>query len=221
MRKIIVSLVALALPALAVAQENPAPPPASTSAPAPQASSDQPIGIEIAPKVGGILPFSKLGGSWNADLELGWVSPLLNHQLAFVVDTGYAQPTHGQKVTDARVGGGSYNFTLTQRELNVFVGPKYFIAPVSSELLPYVGAGVKVHLLKSDVVGDAAGSPFGQNSETSTQVGGALRGGLGIKLGPGHLIGELELAYGGLNATITGKSNVADASLQLGYLFIF
>lgn len=216
MNKLFAVVLAASLPTVAFAQGAP---PATESAPAP--AEAQPLGIEVAPKLGGMLPFARLSGTWNVDLELGWVSPLLNHQLALVVDTGYAQPVHSQKLSDARVSGGSSEFTLTQRELNVFVGPKYFIAPTRAQLLPYVGAGVKVHLLQSKIVGDAAGSQFGQNSETKTQVGGALRGGLGYKLGPGHLLGELELAYGGLDETITGKANVADAALQVGYLFIF
>ena len=195
--------------------------PMSTAAPAPAAAGHDLIGIELMPKVGGLVPWSKLGLTWNVDLEVGYLLPVLDRQLAVVVDVGYAQPTHSQTVTDTRVGGGSYTDQITQRQLQLFIGPKYFIFDTNSQWLPFVAAGVKLHLLRSEIVGSANGQPFGENDETSTQVGGAVRGGLGFKLGPGHLAAELEVAYAGLHQTVTGDTDSADVSLQVGYVFLF
>ena len=218
LRSVALLALAAAIPARA-AEPKASPPPAGVSQPPPP--HDDRIGIEVVPKLGGLVPWSKLGATWNADLELGYLTPLLNRQLAVVIDTGYTQPTQSRVVSDTRVGGGSFNYTLTQRELNFFIGPKYFIFPTTETLLPFVAVGLKLQLLRTEVVGSANGQALGENDETSTQVGGALRGGCGYKLGPGHLVGELEVAYAGVSETITGSSNVADVSLQVGYLFIF
>ena len=214
----------LTLATSVAAADGPPPPqvPAVVDQPAPKAS-DERLGIEVAPKLGGQVPLSKLGTTWGADLELGYLTPLQlpERQLAVVLDVGYTQPVHTHTVADPRVGGGQYDFTLTQHELNLFLGPKYFILPTTSLVLPFVAVGVKLQLLRSDVVGSAGGAALGANGETSTQVGGALRGGAGYLLGPGHLFGELEVAYAGVDEAVTGKANVADVGLQVGYLLLF
>lgn len=217
----LVAAVAALLPLVCRAQGAEPAPPQVAERPSAAPSEGAKGTLELAPKVGGLVPWSKLKPTVGFDLELGYVTPLIDHQLAVVVDVGYSQPTHGTQVTDTRVGSSAYTFTLTQRELNLFVGPKFFILPTDAALLPYVGAGVKVQLMRSDIVGAAGGQAFGDGSETKTQVGGALRGGLGLQAGPGHIIGELEVAYAGLQETVTGTSNAADVGLQLGYMFIF
>jgi len=234
MASLVVLVLSLSAGASAAEPAAPAPAPAAAAAPTPApaasaqaevkpATTDDRLGIEVAPKVGGQVPLSKLGTTWGADLELGYLTPLQlpERQLAVVLDVGYTQPVHTHTVADPRVGGGQYDFTLTQHELNLFLGPKYFILPTTSLVLPFVAVGVKLQLLRSDVVGSAGGAALGANGETSTQVGGALRGGAGYLLGPGHLFGELEVAYAGVDEAVTGKANVADVGLQVGYLLLF
>ena len=138
-----------------------------------------------------------------------------------MIDVGYSQPTHGATVSDPRVPGGQYNFTLTEQELTIFLGPKIFIGRVDRDVIGFIAAGLKIYGLRSTENASAQGQSFGTNQELALTYGGAARGGVGKRAGPGRIIAELEVAYAPVPETLTGSSNVADVGVQVGYLFVF
>jgi hypothetical protein len=176
--------------------------------------------LEISLKAGGHFPqiTGKLGTNFDAVLKVGY-GVALDHRLQLFVDLGYSQPTHTAQASDPRLGtaGAAYSSTLTVRDLSTTVGAAYFLLPPGAFLVPYAGAGLRLHFLKSDVVGTGASAAFGENTETSTQVGGAVFGGAGLHLGPGLLLGELRFGYAPVGQKVTGQANVGALSVLLGY----
>jgi hypothetical protein len=67
--------------------------------------------------------------------------------------------------------------------------------------------GLQLRFLRSDVSG-SGGSAFGDTSETSTQIGGALFGGVGLHARPGLVLGELRFGFAPVSQTVTGSANV-------------
>jgi len=51
-------------------------------------------------------------------------------------------------------------------------------------IVPYAALGLEVHFLWSVVSGASSGSGLGENRESSTSTGFAIRGGAGYRLGP-------------------------------------
>jgi len=175
--------------------------------------------FELSLKAGGHFPqiTNKLGTNFDAILKFGY-GVAVDRRLQLFIDLGYSQPTHDTSATDPRLGmtGAMYQSTLTVRALSTTVGGQFFFLPMNSFLLPYGGLGLQLHFVKSTVTG-SGGNAFGDNDETSTQVGGAGFGGLGLHLGPGILLGELRFAYAGIGQKVTGSANIGALSVLLGY----
>lgn len=176
--------------------------------------------VELSLKAGGHFPqlTNHLGTNFDAILKAGF-GVALEKRLQLFIDFGYTQPTHGTTANDARLGsaGAGYQSDLTVRELSTMVGGQFFFSPMTSFLLPYAGLGLQLHFVKSIVTGSGGGMSFGENDETSTQVGGAAFGGLGLHLGPGMLLGELRFAYAPIGQKVTGQANIGALSVLLGY----
>lgn len=202
-------------PAVPAAVSQPAPAPA-----APPASSG--VGLLVGFKVGGMFPqpFSKLGAAVAPELEIG--AFVLERRLAVFLDLGYAQPGASGTVQDPRVPDGSYHWKLVQRDLTTSLGLIYRLELRS--LVPYFGAGFRLHLQESIASGDggtASKAPFGESRETRTKAGGILLAGAELKLGAGSLLGEIEGGYAPLDNRITGNSNMGALTLRLGYRIFF
>ena len=181
--------------------------------------------FEVSLKAGGHFPqlTNELGTNLDALLKVG-VGVALERRLQVFGELGYTQPTHKATVPgDARLGasGAGYTSTMTVRELNTSLGLAYFFAPLQDHLLPYAGAGLRLHFVKSTVEGGAPAAAFGKNEETSTQVGGQAFGGLGLRLGPGLALGELRFSYAGIGQKVTGDANIGSVSVLLGYGLLF
>lgn len=180
---------------------------------------------EVSLKAGGHFPqlTNDLNTNFDALLKFG-VGIALERRLQLFGEFGYTQPTHEAKVVnDPRLGaaGGPYKSEMTVRDLNTSLGLTYFFREMTAHWLPYAGAGVRFHFLKSEVTGDTAGTAFGKNDETSTQIGGQAFGGLGFRAGPGLLLGELRFSYAPVAQKVTGDANVGSTSLLLGYGLLF
>ena len=217
-------LTAAFAPAAASAQE---PPPAATAqAPSPtpaaglQASEPaRGIGLMVGLKAGGLLPFSKLGIGATPELELGYF--VLGRALAIYADLGYAQASASGTRPDVRVPDMTYGWDLTERDLTTSLGGLYRFDKMN--VVPYVGLAFRLHLQESVVNGKGgttAPQPLGENRETRTAAGGVLLGGAELKLGPGSLLGELEIGYAALNHQITGDTNIGGLALRIGYRII-
>jgi hypothetical protein len=79
-----------------------------------------------------------------------------------------------------------------------------------------------MYMLRTTVEGSGTptggtGAPFGESEETSTQFGGALLGGLEIRLGPGTFLAELGYGLSDLPHRITGETNTGALTFEIGY----
>jgi hypothetical protein len=184
-----------------------------------RADDNQDKSVVVGAKLGGIAPFDGLSPFASAGVEVGYVLPVMEHQLAIVLDVDYTQPTKTGTESDPRVMGGTYTWKLTQQELGVMPVLLYRITSIAG-VTPFVGAGPRVLLLKSTVQDNGAPS-ISMTTEQSTTIGGGLVGGAELPLGPGRLIGELLFQYGGLDHTATGDSHTAALSLSVGYRVLF
>lgn len=173
-------------------------------------------------KVGGLIPVSKLGPHVSVRLGGGYIPPFLAGRLAAVVDLGYSQTSTGSSFTDPRVGdsGAEVSYTMTQRDLNLFIGPQYFILGPRHWIAPFAAVGLDLHFLQSVVQGDGGASGLGQNRETSTKVGFAVRAGAGYRLGPGIITAEASFAWAPIDHDITGESHLGHIALLAGYTVI-
>jgi hypothetical protein len=192
---------------------------AATSAPAEGAPNGFPA-LEISLKAGGHFPqvTNKLGTSFDGILKVGY-GVALDHRLQLFIEGGYTQPTHETSATDPRLAaaGADYKTTLTVKTLSTNLGLAYWIPAGSSFVNPYAGAAFHVAFVKSVVEGSGGGQSFGENDETSTQYGGLAFGGVGLRLGPGLLLGELRFTYAGISEKVTGSANIGALSALIGY----
>lgn len=176
-------------------------------------------------KLGGLIPVGKLGPHLSMRLGGGYVLPALKQRLAVVLDLGYSQTVAEETISDPRLGtsgsNNSYNYSLIERDLNLFLGPQVFISDPFKRLVPYAAAGLDLHFLRSDIEGQGGTEPLGETEETSTKVGFALRGGVGYRLGPGLITGELTFAWAPIDHQITGESHLGRLAILVGYTAMF
>lgn len=208
----LVTLAVLALAANASAEDAPA-------APTPKKAER---GAFVAgAKVGGILPFDGLNPNLMGSVEVGYVFPWLHRSFGLLVDVGYAVPRKSGNVpTDARIEGGKYDWELTQKELTIAPTILYRLTSLG-RVVPYVGVGPRIYLLRSIVEGKAGGQTILETTEQSTKVGLSVPLGAEIKLGPGAILGEFLFEWGPLNHLATGDgTSTLGGSLQLGYRFL-
>lgn len=173
-------------------------------------------GFFVTAKVGGVVPFSALGPNAIGGLDLGYA---LGNGLAFGVAGDYAQPKAEGTESDSRVAGGTYKWKLNEQILQVmpFI---MFRLKGTGIVVPYAGIGPRFYFQRSTVKGDSP-VPFSETKEQKAAYGFGVPLGAEIKAGPGAAIAELLLQYGGLDHTITGKTNAGAASLSLGYRMMF
>lgn len=185
-----------------------------------EARADAPApSLELSLKAGGHFPqlTNALGTSFDVIFKVGY-APFGTRQLQLFADVGYSQPSHVLSADDPRLGadGAAYTSTLTVQDLATTFGAAWFFLPPSESLAPYAGAGLRIHFLKATVDG-AAGEAFGHYQETDTRVGGVAFGGVGYRLGPGRILGELAFGYAPVDQRVTGTTNIGALSVLLGY----
>lgn len=220
--------IALSLTAAEPTPAKEAPPPVDSAEPAQDVAAAEAPAEPRQPRVlagvklGGIFPqvLGRLSTHFIVAIELGWVTPLIGHRLAVVGEVTYSQPPRSQTTSDPRVGGGEYTFTVTERTVGIYFGPKFFVLPPASRVVPWVSLGGRVQFVDSRMVA-SAGEDFGQHDETGTHFafGGQL--GCGLRLGPGLLGLELQLISSPLDHLVTGASNIGDLAVRAAYLFTF
>ena len=208
----LVSLSVLAITANASAQDAPAPRPAKSGG----------RGAFVAgAKVGGILPFDGLNPSLVGTLEVGYIFPWFRRRFALLVDVGYAVPRKtGNVPSDVRVADGNYDWELTQKELTIAPTILFRLTKLG-RVVPYIGVGPRIYLLRSIVEGKVGGETILETTEQSTKVGLSAPLGAEFRLGPGALVGEFVFEWGPLNHVTTGDgTSTLGGNLQLGYRFM-
>lgn len=201
---------ALACAVLLVAGAAVAQPRSSTPPVSPPSATG--IGLQFALKAGGTVAFSKLSPTLFAGVELGYALPVLNRQLSLGVEFGYGQP--GRDADGTSSTAGAYSYELTQRLLTFAVDATYSL-PLGA-LVAYAGAGWGAYHLRAQV------ESFGMtNTETQLRSGLQVRGGAGLKAGPGTLFGEVRAHYVGLEFLSTGEANAGGLTGAVGYRLQF
>jgi len=175
--------------------------------------------VLVSAKLGGIAPFDGLSPFVTGGVEVGYVLPVMHHQLAIAIDVDYTQPTKTGSESDPRVMGGTYTWKLTEQELGLMPVLLYRMTSVKG-VVPYAGIGPRVLFNKSTVQDDGA-PMISATTETSTTIGVGVPLGAELPLGPGRLLGEVLLQYGALHHTATGDTNTGAASLSIGWRMLF
>ncbi|MGE5181472.1 MAG: hypothetical protein ACM31C_05400 [Acidobacteriota bacterium] len=212
MRTICSLLLVAASAGTAAAQPAPEGATATSSQPATQWTA----GVE--PRFGVMLPTSKLRAMVVGGLEVDVALPPANHQLVLGIDLALTRPSYDATAMDPRLPGGSTSYTIHQTEVVAGLTAQYRFTPAGSPLVPFVGAGPILHMLKTNETDIAAP---GENTATQTKLGLELVGGLDIQAGPGLVCGELRFLYSGLDTPLAGATNAGYIALAAGYRLVF
>lgn len=172
------------------------------------------VGIE--PRFGIALPTSKLGTNIGGGLEID-VAVAMQGKLVVGLDASLTQPSYSSTVMDSRIPGGMTTYDIHQTELLVGATIQYRI-PASEKLVPRVGLGPAVHMLRTN---ETNGLAPGTNTAQQTKLGLEALAGVDYRLGPGYLAGDLRLIYSGLDTPLTGSSNAGNIGLAVGYRIVF
>lgn len=211
-------------PARAGASAGPAPVVDPQTAPAtavetePSSTEPKRLGLLAGAKLGGIVPFDGLSPFPQVGIEVGYVLPPIERQLAIVVAIDYTRPTTANVESDPRVMGGTYTWKLTEQELGVMANV-IFRATSVRPAIPYGGIGPRILFARSDVRDDGA-PRISMTNEHSMRIGVGIPLGVELPLGPGHATGELLLQYGTLDHVATGDAHTGALTLALGYRMI-
>jgi len=94
----------------------------------------------------------------------------------------------------------------------------YRIFPDDRSLIPFVGLGPIMHMIKSAQTTSFAP---GENTAQKTYFGFEFVGGVDFRLGPGYLLGEARVLGTNLNDLLTGNSNAGNVMISVGYRIVF
>ncbi len=201
----------------------PAPAPAAAPAPTAAASTSAVVSakkLHVGLQAGGFFPQlqSELGTAPVVELEGGYV---VWRNLAPYVSIGYAQPKVTAELDDPRLPAADYTTSTTQRELTMTVGALWRLFESGARFNAYGGLGARLWLLETITNGEAGGSSFLENRETSTRFGAAVIGGAEYAVGPGGAVFEVDLGGSNLPHLITGDVATTAISTSLGYRLMF
>jgi hypothetical protein len=215
----------------ATAHGQPAPQPGQPAAPAPDAGAPlavtasnedaaKPWTIGIEPRLGVLVPTSKLGTNVMGGVEVDYATPVLDRRLVIALDASFARPSHSGTVMSTQLPApGDLGYTVQQLEVVLGLTANYRIFDDSHALVPRLGAGPLIHLLKTSETTNPSYS--GANNSQQTKVGFELTAGVDYKAGPGFLAGDLRFLYSSLDTPITGGSNAGSLAIAAGYRFVF
>lgn len=178
--------------------------------------------VLLGGKVGGIVPFGGMSPFATGGLELGYVFSGMKGALAVALDADYTAPkqegTDPSGAVDPRIGaaGGTYGWHLTEQQLALMPVFMYRMTSLG-RVVPFAAIGPRFYFLRSRVRGESGGHEIEETTEQSAKIGFGVPLGIEFQLGPGALLAEALLQYGGLDHAATGKSNTGAASLALGY----
>lgn len=214
MRNAALTITAVFIPALVAAE--PVPPPSPSDRPAPTAIAGG-HRFALAPRVGVVVSTAKLGPMAIAGLELDVATPALDHRLLVGLDGSITRPGHDATVMDPRIPGAA-SYSIHETEVVVAVLASYRLAGPDQPLVPWLGAGPMLHLLRTS---ESTAIAPGDNTEVSTELGVELAGGVDVRAGPGYLGADLRAAYSKLDHRLTGNTSGGKIALAASYRFTF
>jgi hypothetical protein len=152
-------------------------------------------------------------------VEVGYILPWLKRSFGVLVDVGYAAPVISGTETDPRVAGGTYEWSLVQKQLTIFPFVTYRYTGLG-KIVPYVGVGPRIALLEGVTYGMVNGKELLENKERSTSVGVGVPLGAEYLIGPGAAMAELLFAWNAVDHRSTGDSSLTGFTLWVGYRFM-
>jgi hypothetical protein len=165
---------------------------------------------------------TELGAAPLGSIEAAFALPFAERRASLYLELGYAQPKVARAdVADPRLPGDAYEGTQTQRELVAGLGLLGRLAPPASIWNGYGMLGARAYFLETVTIGSAGESPFGENREQSTRLGGYLALGGERQRGPGALLLEAGFGTSDLPHLITGEVSTGAIAIQLGYRLFF
>ena len=177
----------------------------------------------IGARIGATIPqaFNTLGTSFLIEVEGAYQLPFWRRRIGVFLGVSYTQPGRsGNRPVDARVlpNGGQVSYNLTLDELGFALGVQLRY-PIGRWVVPYAGAGAQLLLTRATLAQTAGRVDLGTLHEQSTRYGFLGRLGVGVHLGPGDVVLELQIGYSPLSDFLTtGDNNTGHLAFQLGYL---
>lgn len=177
----------------------------------------EPWSLGIEPRVGAMMPTSKLGTNVTGGLEIDVATPIANHQLTIGLDASFAQPSYSASAMSAQLPG-PVDYTVDQLEVLVGLTANYRFFDATHALVPRIGAGPCVHMLRSTE--STMPAYAGSNQSQQTKAGFEATVGIDYAMGPGFLAGDLRFVYSGLDTPVTGSSNAGNLAIVVGYRLV-
>lgn len=177
-----------------------------------------PWSFGIEPRIGAILPTSKLGANVTGGVELDVATPVADHQLTIGLDASFARPSYSSSATSMQLPS-TLDYTVDQLEVLVGLTANYRFFDSTHQLVPRIGAGPMVQMLRTTE--STMPAYAGSNNAQQTKPGFEATVGVDYAVGPGFLAGDLRFIYSSLDTPLTGSSNAGSLSLAVGYRFVF
>ena len=180
--------------------------------------------LSVGARVGAIAPqpFSELGSFAIAGVEAAFLTPALDHRLQIGAALLYSRPPASGGAMDSRLSGGGYAWELDQQMIVLELAGAFRVGPPDASLVPYARAGARLYVLETALDGMSTDdATFGAHQEGASEVGFVVGGGVEAAVGPGRLVGQLDVGYSDMNVRLTGDTNAAAIEISAGYRLLF
>lgn len=175
----------------------------------------------VAVHVGPTFAIAGLQPTVLPRLEVGVVPSAMHRRLHLFGTFSYARPVAEGSAADPRLPSGTYDWRLTQQEVQLGLGVSYDFLPRSEAFHPDLTVAPQLYLLDTRVDGHDEGAAFGESKETYAQPGLSIAAGFGYDIGPGRLIGRVQVDAAPLVGQVTGKSHTTALAPTVGYRMYF
>ena len=181
----------------------------------PDAHAKRPVpafALSLGPAVG----VGGMGLGVQPRLEAGVVLPELP-DLTLSGTVAWAHWSPEGEAADPRLDAGSYTWSLRQDDFAFGVSGDWAFGAQDQKLRPDAGLALGLTVVRSYVNGDAGGEALGTTVELSSRPGLGAYGGVRYALGPGALLGRLELDLTPLVGQVTGDKLLFTVAPMVGY----
>jgi hypothetical protein len=177
-----------------------------------------PWSFGIEPRVGAMIPTSKLGANVTGGVEFDVATPVADHRLTIGLDASFARPSYSSSAMSMQLPS-TLDYSVQQLEVLVGLTANYRFLDATHQLVPRVGAGPVLHMLRTTE--DTMPAYAGSNQSQQTKPGFEATFGVDYAAGPGFLAGDLRFIYSSLDTPLTGSSNAGSLSIAVGYRLVF
>jgi hypothetical protein len=178
--------------------------------------------FSVAARAGAIFPqpFSRLGASFLAGVEVAWAAPILSRRLALAADLGVSAPEAAGSGASPIVGG-NYGWHAMTREV-VFGLLVYFRQPIRRFTL-YLGVGPRLVVADTVVGGTTqSGARLVPAHDSAARVAAGVTPGFGVRTAAGQIFLEVPMCFGATVAErLTGAVDLGWLGVAAGWRVAF